>query len=121
MKLLQIKIKNFRCYRSETLINLNDLTAFIGKNDSGKSTILEALEIFFAFVGLTAISLIAGCLCWCFPAWYKRHQHKDSREHQQTNVTNPYTDSETPNCQRRFHKTLQMNTGNPPATCIALP
>jgi len=47
MKLKQVKIKNFRCYRNETLINLNDLTAFIGRNDAGKSTILEALEIFF--------------------------------------------------------------------------
>ncbi|WP_041113927.1 AAA family ATPase [Bacillus badius] len=28
-------------------IDFNELTAFIGKNDAGKSTILEALEIFF--------------------------------------------------------------------------
>ncbi len=47
MKLKSLKIKNFRGYRQETLINFNNLTAFVGKNDAGKSTILEALEIFF--------------------------------------------------------------------------
>lgn len=47
MKLKSLKIKNFRGYRHETLINFNNLTAFVGKNDAGKSTILEALEIFF--------------------------------------------------------------------------
>ncbi|MFV8337906.1 AAA family ATPase [Flavobacterium sp. LB3P21] len=47
MKLETIKIKNFRGYQSETIIPVSNLTAFIGKNDAGKSTILEALEIFF--------------------------------------------------------------------------
>ena len=47
MKLKSLKLKNFRTYCNETIINFNDLTALIGKNDIGKSTILEALEIFF--------------------------------------------------------------------------
>jgi len=47
MRLKYLKIRNFRCYRNETIVNLNNLTAFIGRNDSGKSSILEALEIFF--------------------------------------------------------------------------
>jgi len=47
MKLRKIKIKNFRCYKIETEINLDDLTVFIGKNDAGKSSIFDALEIFF--------------------------------------------------------------------------
>ncbi|WP_203363663.1 AAA family ATPase [Bacillus sp. REN10] len=47
MKLKSLKVKNFRGYRDETEINFDNLTAFIGKNDAGKSTILEALEIFF--------------------------------------------------------------------------
>lgn len=47
MKIHTIKIKNFRSYKDEVTIELNDLTAFVGKNDIGKSTILEALEIFF--------------------------------------------------------------------------
>ncbi|MFC3932982.1 AAA family ATPase [Streptococcus dentapri] len=47
MRLKQLKLKNFRGYKAETIVNFDDLTAFIGKNDAGKSTILEALEIFF--------------------------------------------------------------------------
>lgn len=46
MKLTKLKLKNFRGYREETIINFDDLTAFVGKNDVGKSTILEALDIF---------------------------------------------------------------------------
>ena len=38
---------NFRCYKETISIDFDDLTTFIGKNDIGKSTILEALEIFF--------------------------------------------------------------------------
>lgn len=47
MNLKSIKIRNFRGYKDETTIEFDKLTAFIGKNDAGKSTILEALEIFF--------------------------------------------------------------------------
>ena len=47
MKLKQLKLKNFRGYNSDTYLEVSDLTALIGKNDVGKSTILEALEIFF--------------------------------------------------------------------------
>lgn len=47
MKLKTVKIKNFRGYKGEKEILFDDLTTFIGKNDAGKSTILEALEIFF--------------------------------------------------------------------------
>ncbi len=47
MKLEQIKIKNFRGYKNETIIDFDNLTALVGKNDVGKSTILEALDLFF--------------------------------------------------------------------------
>lgn len=47
MKIKTVKIKNFRSYRDEVEIEFGDLTAFVGKNDIGKSTILEALDIFF--------------------------------------------------------------------------
>lgn len=42
-----MKLKNFRGYRTETKIEFDDLTVLVGKNDIGKSTILEALDIFF--------------------------------------------------------------------------
>jgi predicted ATP-dependent endonuclease of OLD family len=47
MKIERVKISNFRSYSDEVSINFNDLTAFVGKNDVGKSTVLEALDIFF--------------------------------------------------------------------------
>lgn len=47
MKLEKIYIKNFRCYKNEVIVAFDDITTFIGKNDIGKSTIMEALEIFF--------------------------------------------------------------------------
>ncbi|MEJ8814617.1 ATP-binding protein [Variovorax ureilyticus] len=47
MRLVSISIKNFRCYSDEITIPIDDLTTFIGKNDIGKSTVLEAMEIFF--------------------------------------------------------------------------
>ena len=47
MKLETLKLKNFRGYKEEQSIIISNLTAFIGKNDAGKSSILEALEIFF--------------------------------------------------------------------------
>ncbi len=47
MKLHSLKLKNFRGYRDEINIVFDDLTVFVGKNDIGKSTILEALDIFF--------------------------------------------------------------------------
>jgi len=47
MKVKTVKIKNFRGYKDEVTIDFCDLTAFVGKNDVGKSTVLEALDIFF--------------------------------------------------------------------------
>lgn len=47
MKIHSLKIKNFRGYTGETTVLFENLTAFVGKNDIGKSSILEALDIFF--------------------------------------------------------------------------
>lgn len=47
MKIDSMKISNFRGYAENTEIKFNDLTVFVGKNDIGKSTVLEALDIFF--------------------------------------------------------------------------
>lgn len=47
MKLKKVYIENFRCYKEPISIEVEDLTTFIGKNDIGKSTVLDALEIFF--------------------------------------------------------------------------
>lgn len=47
MKLKEFRINNFRAYKNQVSILFDDLTVFIGRNDIGKSTILEALNIFF--------------------------------------------------------------------------
>lgn len=47
MKLKSLTLNNFRGYSKETKIDFGNLTTIIGKNDIGKSTLLEALEIFF--------------------------------------------------------------------------
>lgn len=47
MQLTNVFIKNFRGYKNPTYTPIDKLTAFVGQNDIGKSTILEALDIFF--------------------------------------------------------------------------
>lgn len=47
MKIKKVRLKNFRSYRQETTIDFKDLTVFVGKNDIGKSSVLESLDIFF--------------------------------------------------------------------------
>lgn len=48
MKLKKLTLKNFRAFKEEEFL-FEDLSAIIGKNDTGKSSILEALDIFFNF------------------------------------------------------------------------
>jgi len=40
-------LENFRAYKTRITIPFSQLTGLIGRNDSGKSTVLEALDIFF--------------------------------------------------------------------------
>ena len=48
MKIKELRVTNFRAYRKEKTILFDNLTTIVGKNDIGKSTLLEALEIFFS-------------------------------------------------------------------------
>ena len=47
MKIFDISIKNFRGIKSLTNLKSGDINSFVGKNDSGKSNILKALDAFF--------------------------------------------------------------------------
>lgn len=47
MRLTSVTIRGFRGYLNEQTVHFGDMTTLIGKNDVGKSTVLEALEIFF--------------------------------------------------------------------------
>lgn len=52
MRLRTVKLTNFRGYRTVTAIPIDkDMTGIVGRNDYGKSTILEALSIFFESEG----------------------------------------------------------------------
>ena len=48
MKLRRITLENFRGFCDRTSIDVErDITAFVGGNDSGKSSVMEALDVFF--------------------------------------------------------------------------
>lgn len=55
MRLKSIKLSHFRGYRDATSISIDEaMTGIVGRNDFGKSTILEALSIFFEVDGAKA-------------------------------------------------------------------
>lgn len=55
MRLKSVKLTNFRGYQGETVIPVDEaMTGIVGRNDFGKSTILEALAIFFEADGVKA-------------------------------------------------------------------
>ena len=47
MLMKSMVLHNFRSYHGDVSIEFGKFTAFVGKNDIGKSTILEALDVFF--------------------------------------------------------------------------
>lgn len=50
MKIHQVTIKNFRTFDSEGIsLSFMDLTALVGENSTGKSNVLEALDLFFNY------------------------------------------------------------------------
>lgn len=55
MRLNSVKLTNFRGYQGTTVIPIDEaMTGIVGRNDFGKSTILEALAIFFEAEGAKA-------------------------------------------------------------------
>jgi hypothetical protein len=61
MKLRRIEIENFRGFAVPLELEIDDFTAFIGRNDIGKSSILSALTIFLEGDGVK-IEQDDGCL-----------------------------------------------------------
>lgn len=47
MRLKSVTVENFRGYRDATLVPIDDFTSIVGLNEAGKSTLLEALDVFF--------------------------------------------------------------------------
>ncbi|WP_226782641.1 ATP-binding protein [Oceaniglobus trochenteri] len=48
MKLVAFEITGFRGYRELRRVKFEDLTTFVGRNDAGKSSLMDALELFFS-------------------------------------------------------------------------
>lgn len=61
MKLRRIEIENFRGFSTSIEVEIDDFTAFIGRNDIGKSSIFAALNIFLEGEG-TKIDQDDGCI-----------------------------------------------------------
>lgn len=64
MKIAKLKLVNFRGYQDVSVDFSDDFNVIIGKNDIGKSTILEALEIFFNNDGIVKAD-INDCNVYC--------------------------------------------------------
>ncbi|KZD01373.1 MULTISPECIES: ATP-binding protein [unclassified Thalassospira] len=47
MRLIGLTLENFRCYSEAINVKFDNLTALVGQNDVGKSSLLDALAIFF--------------------------------------------------------------------------
>lgn len=71
MRLIEVTLNNFRSYVQETRIELDPFTVLLGRNDAGKSSIFDALDIFFndapienddCSVGSTRTEVRIGCV-----------------------------------------------------------
>ena len=61
MKITEISIKNFRSFDERGVsIVVGEMTAFVGKNSSGKSNILQALQLFWGQYALAAEDFYYG-------------------------------------------------------------
>ena len=49
MKLTKVRIKNYKCLHDSTEFDIDGITCLVGKNESGKTAILEALHKFNPF------------------------------------------------------------------------
>jgi len=52
MKIESVRIENFRSFKDET-IRFDNYTCFVGANGSGKSTVLNALNVFSGSIKIT--------------------------------------------------------------------
>lgn len=43
MRLIKAKVENYKCVEDSTLFNIDQITCLVGKNESGKTSLLESL------------------------------------------------------------------------------
>jgi len=52
MKIIQLGLENFLSYKEKTVINpLQDVTVFVGPNNSGKSNVVKAFQFLRGLAG----------------------------------------------------------------------
>jgi len=44
MRLMEARVRNYKCVLDSNWFTIDDLTCLVGKNESGKTAVLEALE-----------------------------------------------------------------------------
>lgn len=60
MRLARVRVRNFRCFRDEITVDVDNLTLLIGRNDAGKSALMDALGIFFDIAKVDADDAAKG-------------------------------------------------------------
>ena len=56
MRLIGLTVENFRCYAAPVSVRFGDLTALVGRNDVGKSSLMDALAIFLRSLSPTKMT-----------------------------------------------------------------
>jgi len=56
MRLIGLKIQNFRSVQQLSLNNLGNFNVFIGKNNAGKSTVINAINHFFSMMDISLVT-----------------------------------------------------------------
>jgi hypothetical protein len=63
--LRQLRLENFRCFKDHT-ITFNPLTVIVGRNNAGKSTVVEAIELLALILNRKATAFVNA------PTWAER-------------------------------------------------
>ncbi|MFD0050996.1 AAA family ATPase [Actinomycetes bacterium NPDC127524] len=60
MKIRGVRLENYRSVKELNLNNLGNMNVFVGKNNSGKSTVLKSIEVFTNSLSETLITKVLG-------------------------------------------------------------
>ena len=60
MRLRNIRVRGFRCVRDSGLIAVKDIAALIGRNESGKTSILQSLLLLNKDSGIIDVDMTDG-------------------------------------------------------------
>jgi ABC-type branched-subunit amino acid transport system ATPase component len=64
MKIRRVQIENYKSLKSVSLDQIGDLVVLIGMNNSGKTSLLELLNRFFAEIDITGVPSGIDTYCW---------------------------------------------------------